>query len=425
MMSKSITTLLLFLGTSSLSLAQTDTLSNRIDSILNRIEALEKNEQGNSPKVKLSGYIQAQLQYGEQFARFRVGNRDSKADKMDSRIGIRRGHLKLDYSSNIGQAVLQIDLTERGITPKDAYFELRQDKSHFGLLGLRLGIFDRPFGYEISYSSSRRESPERAYIFPELFPNERDLGGMLIWQSKQTAILDYVKLEAGLFSGNGIHLETDNRLDFIGHLSTKKELNRILTMSGGVSYYHGYVQHTQNNYWQVKDKKFYSYSIPKGVRSYALRQYWGADAQLSLNTPWGKTELRGEYLWGRQPSPDNGFKSPNTSKLHDTPLYVRQFSGGYVMLTHKLNTYPLVGVVKYDWLDPNVELSSEEIAKAGGSKSDVGRNTLGLGAIWLLNKQVSLQVYYDWVHNEYAKAIEGYDAERRDNLLTIRLQYRF
>ncbi len=58
---------------------------------------------------------------------------------------------------------------------KDAYLRFSAPwlKNAVALKG---GVYDRPFGFEISYSSSSRESPERSRIFQVLFPGERDLG---------------------------------------------------------------------------------------------------------------------------------------------------------------------------------------------------------------------------------------------------------
>ena len=47
------------------------------------------------------------------------------------------------------------------------------------------GVFNRPFGHEIGYSTSGLESPERATIIQYFFPDERDLGAMLTLRTKK------------------------------------------------------------------------------------------------------------------------------------------------------------------------------------------------------------------------------------------------
>ena len=86
-----------------------------------------------------------------------------------------------------------------------------------------MGLFNRPFGYDIEASSSERESPERARVFPTLFPEERDLGVKLTLQGPKNTILDFLRLDLAVIAGNGIERETDSRKDFIGRLIADKQ----------------------------------------------------------------------------------------------------------------------------------------------------------------------------------------------------------
>ena len=154
--------------------------------------------------VKFSGYIQSQYQYGEKDAALKVGTSNENPEESFNRIGIRRGRFKLTATDGkLASGVFQVDVTEKGVGFKDAYLNLKDP--WFNTIQLRAGIFDRPFGNEISYSSSRRESPERSTLFQTLFPEERDLGAMLILQPAKTSVWNILKLEAGLFAGNGIN----------------------------------------------------------------------------------------------------------------------------------------------------------------------------------------------------------------------------
>jgi hypothetical protein len=176
---------------------------------------------------KISGYVQAQYQYGEADASLKVGTKNDNPDKGFHRIGIRRGRIKLAYDDRFAAGTFQIDLTEKGINLKDAYLTVKDAWFHSGCQ-IKAGVFNRPFGDEISYSSSVRESPERTILCQSLFPDERDLGLMLTLQAPSTSAWSILKLEAGIFAGNGIKLEIDNRTDFIGHLSVNKEFkNKI------------------------------------------------------------------------------------------------------------------------------------------------------------------------------------------------------
>ena len=119
-------------------------------------------------RLKISGYIQGQYQWGQESASLKVGSANEDMEESFNRIGIRRGRIKFAYEEGIASGVLQLDITEKGVGVKDAYFSIKDPWLKTG--SLKIGVFDRPFGNEISYSSSRRESPERSAVFQTLFP---------------------------------------------------------------------------------------------------------------------------------------------------------------------------------------------------------------------------------------------------------------
>ena len=61
---------------------------------------------------------------------------------------------------------------------------------------------------------------------------------MLTLQAPKSSPISFLKLDAGLFAGNGIRPDIDSKLDFIGRLSASKTIDNI-SISGGVSLYHG------------------------------------------------------------------------------------------------------------------------------------------------------------------------------------------
>ena len=94
-------------------------------------------------------------------------------------------------------------------------------------------------------------------------------------------------------------------------------------------------------------------------------------------------------------------------------------------------------VVKYDWYDPNTKVSGDDIGKAvlnphgatfkTTSTQDLKYTTLGLGYIFKLDNNVKFTLYYDMVTNEATKNIiaGGYWRDLKDNVLTLRVQYKF
>lgn len=136
--------------------------------------------------LKISRYIQTQFQYGEKDASLKVGSSNEDKTRRFSRIGIRRGRIKMAYTQGIGSGVFQLDITEKGLSVKDAYLKLTEP--WLNSISTTMGVFDRPFGYEISYSSSQRESTERSTVFQTLFPEERDLGAKITLQAPKTSL---------------------------------------------------------------------------------------------------------------------------------------------------------------------------------------------------------------------------------------------
>ena len=323
-----------------------------------RVEFLESTVQVLQ-RLKVSGYVQVQNQWGGPDASLKIGTANETGEAFN-RFGIRRGRIKFAYATGLASAVFQLDATEKGVGVKDAYLNVKDP--WIGTMGVKAGVFDRPFGYEISYSSSQRESPERSTVFQTLFPNERDLGAMLTLQPSKTSPWNILKLEAGLFAGNGINPETDNLRDFIGHLSVTKDWNRA-GFGAGISYYNGE-------------------ALVAAENAYFQREYLGFDARFTLDSGLGLTKLSGEYLTGKQPGAGD-------------------FNGGYAMLVQYLGRTPLGLVGKYDWFAPET----------------TRRETIGFGMFINLNPGIRLTGYYELTENT------GDDLD--DNVFTLRLQYKF
>lgn len=385
-----------------------------------RVEALEK----ESKKIKgltLSGYIQGQFQWGQQDAVMKVGSINENPLRPFSRFGVRRGRLKVGYQIGIASAVFQLDITEKGLGVKDAYLNI--EDPWFRSMALRAGLFYRPFGYEISYSSSVRESPERSTIIQMLFPDERDLGAMFVLQAPKSSPWSLLKLEAGFFSGNGIKPEIDSKRDFIGHLSAVRAWGAF-SLGAGVSYYNGKVFQDTENVYTMRDGAFVLNNDASNDRGFAKREYIGFDLQLAMKSVLGHTRLHGEYIFGRQPGAELSSKSPNGA-LSRGDTYLRDMQGGYVMLAHDIAKTPIGLVAKYDWYDPNTKIRKSRVGTGGSTFADLAQSTWGLGVIWRIDSALRLTAYYELNKNETSAHVEFMEKNRKDDLFTLRLQYKF
>ena len=219
-----------FAQESSVSSEAADSLNGKIENVKSDIELIKR--------LKITGYIQAQWQLADTAGAVTPYSGGAFPIATDNRFAIRRGRIKFTYENELSTYVLQIDATEKGVVLKDAYVAVKDPWAQF--VTLTAGVFNRPFGYEITYSSSARETPERARIFQNLFPGERDLGAMITLQPKKGTRYDWIKLDAGLFTGNGINSEFDTKKDFIGHLYfAKANKSETIKFGGGISYYNG------------------------------------------------------------------------------------------------------------------------------------------------------------------------------------------
>jgi len=411
-----------------------DTLNAKIENIKTDLDLLKK--------LKISGYIQAQWQWADSTGVGSAFSGGAFPKNADNRFMIRRGRLKFAYEGKLSQFVLQIDATEKGVTLKDAYINFKDP--WLQMFMLQAGVFNRPFGFEIAYSSSMRETPERARITQTLFPQERDLGAMLAIQPRKESRFNFIRLNAALINGNAISVETDSKKDFVGQLGINKTTrNEKFRYGIGVSYYNGGVfQETKRVYDMATladgiTKGFVVDSTEANKGEYAEREYFGADAQFSLDWAIGVTTLRGEYIFGSQPGGSKSNISPAGRVILDvgvTDTYNRKFNGGYVYLVQNILNSRHEVVVKYDFLDPNTEVNGtnakSEVSyngstfKTGLGGADIAFSTWGFGYNVRLYPNLKLMAFYEVVKNE-STAINGFSQDINDNVLTLRAQFKF
>jgi len=390
-------------------------------------------------KLKLSGYIQAQWQssqldsLGRKTNDMKVGIGKNGAETLPgttdyNRYGVRRGRLKATYEDFGCQAVIEFDISEGGLKTKDLYLNILDP--WVNTIALKGGVFDRPFGYEIAYSSSKLESPERSRLIQTLFPDEKDLGSMLTIQAPKTSPWNVLKLEAGLLSGNSINKDYKSKKDFAAHLTFNKAL-ATMKYGIGVSMYSGSVLQTTANVYSMKNGSFVVDNTASNKNAFADRSYFGVDGQFSFASDLGMSSIRAEYITGTQPGASGSSASPNgfdptASGFVAFDTYVRKFRGGYINFVQDIADTKHSIVVKYDWYDPNTDVVGNKVGLASTNTglADMAYSTLGLGYMYRMNNNVRIMAYYDIVSNESTK-VKGYFSNVKDNLVTVRLQYKF
>ena len=297
------------------------------------------------------------------------------------------------------------------------------------------GIFYRPFGYEMSYSSGLRESPERSRMYEILFPGARDLGAKVFY-APQTGPLTFLRVDLGLFNGSGpVAKEFDNFKDIMGRVAVQLPLkDSPVALDLGVSGYYGSERNNSSTLYEfgttpagvpgwnaTKDTLNFGKGVP--------RWYYGGDFQFYYTLPvLGAMIFRGEFVGGQQPG--TASSSNSLAALASSALYKRKFFAFYLNYVQALGPSDQF-VAKYDVFDPNTKVTGDDFVSGSNlTVADIKASTLGLGFIHHLDKNVKFLLYWEIIRNEEVNAnspssVAIYRDDVRDNVLTFRIQYKF
>ena len=318
-------------------------------------------------RLKVTGYVQAQYVHNERSVDETTGSGTRNLDQ----FSVRRGRVKFTYQANkTSRFVLQPDFTSSGVTLKDAYVELIEPWTPWQHT-LTAGQFPWPFGFEVLYSSSNREMPERSLVVRTLFPGERDRGAML--------------------SGSGFARKFHYRAAIVNGTGTTQsfDFNKRKDFVGRAGYAFGPVDVAVSAY---RGSELVSLSGQPGGRSFD-KQREGADIQ--WKTPLPGLRLRGEYIRGVQPpSPGSLVSGARSADVDGWYVYAIQDIG----TRHQL-------AVRADDYDPDHRIG--------------GNATRTIGASYILRWDSNSKVMLAFEQPE----LETNDPD--DNVWTLRYQFGF
>lgn len=367
-----------------------DTLKEKVSTLRDRISGIEERvatteaDLSKLTKIKLSGYIQAQYLHYE-------ASNVYPADVFQ----LRRVRFKLQYEPVNGVVfVLQPDFTPGNITLKDAYAQVNEP--WMKTFSLWAGKFNRP-NYEVEYSSSNREVPERSRVIRAIYPDERATGAKLEINPPSLPL----KVQLALFNGNDgltitdasgtninpLNNDFDNHKDFMGRVTYSFKLAQVGALTIGAHAYYGKIK--ANTTDLLNSDYSYNKSL-SGVGDLIKKNWVGFEGQLYLDLL-GGLALKGEYIFGVNGTPGYTSKtsvvSPMTSSIkgdtltlttvttntvNNRPAIEKNFSGYYVYLVKNIGKRHQIAV-RYDYYDPNSKLTSDQI---GLAKWDVGKTTV-------------------------------------------------
>jgi len=392
-------------------------------------------------KIKISGLVQPQFQSSPAKGISSFAGGDFPPN-VNNRFTLRRGRVKFNYVNDLSTYSLQIDVTQNGVAIKDAYVALLDPWTK--TYGLTAGVFDRPYGFELMYSSGMWEAPERTRLNQTLFPSEQELGAK-IEILPQEGPFDWFNLKAGVFNGVLLTANENNGVkDFIGRAGVQFPfVEQNIEFDGGFSLYSGKVTNTSKYVYSIDPaaapKQYTVDSTASNFGANVSRIYLGGDLQFYYDIPgFGGLNLRAEYTTGDQPGTvtATSFYNPYTpagrpDATAASALYKRTFAGWYVTWIQNLGGSNQF-VARYDEYDPNTDVEGSDIGAAGSNLgvADVKYSTLGLGWIYHFDSSVKFTLYYDLVRNETVSPsatglLTAFTDDLKDDVLTFRIQFRF
>lgn len=425
--------------------------------------------QANS--LKISGYLQVNAEKTENQSGFYPNSYNPNDEAIQERIKIRRSRIKFKYGDSLSNLVLQGDFTNLGFTLKDAYISITDPWTK--IVNLKAGVFNRP-NYEVEYTSSQRESPERSSITRALYPDERDLGFMITTSPNNSFTLQLAGFNnsyRGTFKQtNGPDFNSEP-LYFMGRVTKTfqdKEIGLNINLGGHLRYGKfvtpknaTYVFNSQQVIPLIKRYNLYeSNELAHSKEEFKElnilepntklnRAWYGLETQINWDFL-GGIKLNAEYIWGQDV--DNFSLSdtlsivslavktnPNNPNISDTSYifnknngYVRtrNFNGFYIMLCKNINKEFQIAV-KYDEYNINSGTDKSLI----NTEKELSLHTLGFGIHNLSFTNVRLTLWYDInrtslsnnsIEPDPNKAIKKLmPTHQPNNLLTFRVQYKF
>jgi hypothetical protein len=438
-----------------------DSVTVKIVEINDRISGLDErlltaeSSLSKLTKIKISGYIQAQFD-----------NFENKAVTPSNYFSIRRARVKLSYEATDGiKFVVQPDFAPGSLSLKDAYVVLNEHWIKNGFFArtfsLTAGKFNR-LNYEVEYSSSQREVPERSNVIKALYPGERAIGFKLEANPENIPL----KLQFALFNGNdggynqfsdttgktsSITVENkdaDIFKDFMARATYSIKFGNFGGLDLGAHAYFGSLKSNTNATLSSDYKTIDSSKVGNAVK----KNWYGAEFQLFADVL-GGLSIKGEYIAGKNATL-GGSKFYNGNLI---PNFQNNFAGYYVYLIKNIGVKNQFAF-RYDYYDPNTDIKGSDIKilnfgsnnenKIGALKSskiDLAYTTFTFAWHYYFDDNIRITLAYAIVQNEKAgKNATGvgnltesytnnngtvgtndYSTIYNQNQLTIRLQAKF
>jgi hypothetical protein len=406
--------LLFLVGASRLSAQGTSDSTLTPQEIKDRLDGISENLNTLNGDVailkglKASGYLQFRYEYNDTSKSAGASTTTASNNPNANNFYIRRGRIKFTFQPNqSSKYVIYFDASKNTITLKEAYAELNHHVND-NVFTLTAGQFNIPFGYEIEYSSSKRDFPERSLAENNLFKGERDRGLNLTWNAPK-----YLQVNVGVLNGYGIEdsrntwFDPTKPKDFVGRVKAKlgkldvgfstyfgktfaPGTPAVAAVPGSTTWYDANANRIIDSGETTTTAPKAAVAAKPGIEYDKNRV--GFDAQLYLDIlPIGGTGIRGEFYGAR----DKGLTE----------------QGWYLWLSQNLGT-KFGAALRYDYWDPNAE----------GINDAVG--TYSAAFHYFFDANVRITAAYDIAQTLAGKStFSKYENNVKRNRFTLQFQY--
>jgi hypothetical protein len=385
---------------------------------------------------KVRGYIQSQYEFHQDSEdQLFIGG----APTNQNRFLLRRVRLKLERDWEYGGAMVEFDAnTVKGPSIGLQHAEVSlayRDAEHHPLVRTALGLFDNPFGREVVESPRARPFMERSYASREFFPSEPDLGvelmGQIAWFRYSVAAVNGQPIG----DRTGFVLQDPNsHKDLLGRVGIEVNLPHDTAVTAGASVLNGKgfrpgTDPTKNSVaWRdnlvedglLQPSELIGIPGTAGTPSVNFSRWLvGGDFGVEFSSVLGQTHVFGEISVASNMDRNVFIADPVT-----TGYDVREF--GYYAEIYQEFSLPGIAPVepiagfRYDFYDPDSDVLEKRSGRTLPLTESVKTYAPLIGV--QVAKRARLVGEWDIIGDSMARSSLGVPIDRKNNIVTIRLQ---
>lgn len=382
--------------------------------------------------IVFSSYVQAQYEHHQDSEdQLRQGGVVLNQD----RFVLRRARLKIEKEWEYASILAEIDGNSVkgpaiGFQHAEASILYRGGKPVPAppLLKLTLGLFDVPFGFELTESPRARFFAERSLASRSFFPAEPDLGlriaTQLGWLRASVALMNGEPL--GEKSGFSLR-DPGSSKDIVARAGAVVSPSSHVAVSGGVSVLNGKGFHAGtdagkasvvwkdvNENGQIDAGELTASPATAATPSQSFDRWAvGADLRFGLDTPLGWLRLSGEVMFGSNMDRGLFVADPVLTSIDSREL------GVAVGVTQEITRYGIVGF-RFDTYNPDADSRDRQGGKLLPSSQAIRTFSPMVGL--MIPDRARLLFQYDVERDELGRDPRGVPADLANDTWTLRLQ---